>query len=130
MAVEFEIVMPWPNAALSPNGRRHFQYVAKLKKAARLQAFSLAREAGAHRLPFPKDERLMVWIVGYAPDRRRRDADNLLASMKGALDGLADALGIDDRRFVPSIYIADEVRKPACVRVVITEFQPPGDATP
>lgn len=124
MDTRLSIVMPWPNPALSPNSRQHFQYVAKLKKAARLQAFALAREAGAHKLQFPRGERLMVWIVGYAQDRRRRDADNLLSSMKGALDGLADALGIDDRRFVPSIYIADEVRKPACVRVVITEFQP------
>jgi crossover junction endodeoxyribonuclease RusA len=34
--------------------------------------------------------------VFHAPDKRRRDLDNLLASMKPHLDGLALAVGVDD----------------------------------
>jgi len=35
------------------------------------------------------------------PDKRHRDADNCLAACKAALDGLADALFINDKRFWP-----------------------------
>jgi crossover junction endodeoxyribonuclease RusA len=34
------------------------------------------------------------------PDRRRYDRDNLIARVKGAIDGLADGLGCDDNLFV------------------------------
>lgn len=64
--------------------------------------------------------RLHIWIDAYPPDRRRRDADGLLSSLKAALDGVADALEVDDRRFVPHPYIKDEVRKGGEVRIRIT----------
>ena len=35
----------------------------------------------------------------YRPIKRGRDADNFWAGMKSALDGLANALGVDDSRF-------------------------------
>ena len=38
-------------------------------------------------------------MVFYPPCRRTRDKDNLLASMKSGLDGLADALAVNDSRF-------------------------------
>lgn len=33
------------------------------------------------------------------PDNRRRDLDNMLASCKACLDGLSDALGVDDSQW-------------------------------
>jgi crossover junction endodeoxyribonuclease RusA len=42
---------------------------------------------------------LAVHLHFVPPDRRRRDLDNLIASMKAGLDGLADALGVDDSRW-------------------------------
>ena len=33
------------------------------------------------------------------PDRRARDEDNLVATMKAGFDGIADRLGINDRKF-------------------------------
>tara|TARA_R110002110_G_scaffold326768_2_gene538541 strand:+ start:456 stop:890 length:435 start_codon:yes stop_codon:yes gene_type:complete len=35
----------------------------------------------------------------YRPIKRGRDADNFWAGMKSALDGVANALGVDDSRF-------------------------------
>jgi crossover junction endodeoxyribonuclease RusA len=35
------------------------------------------------------------------PDKRHRDADNCLAAAKAGLDGMADALGVNDRHFQP-----------------------------
>lgn len=37
------------------------------------------------------------------PDKRRRDIDNMLASMKASLDGIALAIGCDDVEFCPVI---------------------------
>ena len=37
------------------------------------------------------------------PDKRRRDVDNMLASMKASLDGIALAIGCDDVEFCPVI---------------------------
>jgi crossover junction endodeoxyribonuclease RusA len=34
-------------------------------------------------------------------DKRHRDADNLLAASKAGIDGMAQALGVDDRHFQP-----------------------------
>jgi crossover junction endodeoxyribonuclease RusA len=44
------------------------------------------------------------------PDYRRRDRDNLIASMKAATDGLADALGIDDSKFITSYRMGQPVK--------------------
>ena len=40
-----------------------------------------------------------VQLTFYPPDHRQRDEDNQLAAMKSALDGVADALGINDKKF-------------------------------
>jgi crossover junction endodeoxyribonuclease RusA len=39
----------------------------------------------------------------HPPDRRRWDLDNMLASVKSGLDGLADAIGVDDSFWTLSI---------------------------
>jgi len=54
----------------------------------------------------------------YAPDKRRRDDDNIIASMKAARDGIADAFGIDDHRFAVT-YKFCEPEKPGRVEVLI-----------
>ena len=40
-------------------------------------------------------------LIFEMPDKRYRDADNCLAAAKGALDGLADALFVNDKLFDP-----------------------------
>ena len=114
-----EIVLPWPPRELHPNARVHWSKRSKAAKAQRGLAMLLAAVAGWHRAEWP-DGRLHVWIDAYPQDRRRRDADGLLSSLKSALDGIADAMGVDDRRFVPHPFVKDEVRKPGEVRIRIT----------
>ena len=114
-----EIVLPWPDRALHPNARTHWAKRAKLAKGQRGLAKVRAYVAGWHRVEWPEG-RLHVWIDGYPQDRRRRDADGLLSSLKSALDGIADAMGVDDMRFVPHPFVKDEVRKPGEVRIRIT----------
>lgn len=115
-----ELVLPWPFRALSPNARVHWRVKSAAARAAKHDAYMLAKAADWHRIEWPAEGRLHVWIDGYRPSRRHHDHDNLLASLKAALDGIADAMGIDDRRFVPHPYIKDEVRKGGEVRIRIT----------
>jgi crossover junction endodeoxyribonuclease RusA len=44
------------------------------------------------------------------PDKRRRDRDNLIASMKAATDGIADALGTDDSKFIVTYAMGSPVK--------------------
>lgn len=59
----------------------------------------MAMQAGLTKEMFVQYDRLHVYLVFVPPDKRRRDADNLLASCKAALDGLSDAVGVDDSMF-------------------------------
>ena len=62
-----------------------------------------------------------MWIDFYPPDKRKRDDDGLLSSMKAARDGIADALGIDDSRFVSHPFLHhDCVRKGGMVKITLT----------
>ena len=114
-----ELILPWPPRELHPNARVHWGKRAKFAKIERLGAAYLTMMAGwpAEKLP---EGRLHLWIDFYPPDRRKRDDDGLLASMKAARDGIADALGVDDSRFVSHPWVKDEVRKGGEVRIRLT----------
>jgi len=114
------LVMAWPSRTLHPNARVHWAALAKARKAARHQAHALALAAGWRPGSIPAHGKLHLWMDFYPPDRRRRDDDGLLASMKAARDGIADALGVDDSRFVSHPFLRDEVRKGGEVAIKIT----------
>lgn len=44
----------------------------------------------------PQKGPLSVSLTFHPPDARRRDLDNCLASCKAQIDGIADALGVND----------------------------------
>lgn len=96
------IRLPWPDPALFPNRKsgRHWAATFKQKVSAREGGFWAAKQAagGAKLL---KGRRYPVSIVFEARDKRKRDLDGLLGSLKHSLDGIALALGIDDSQFRP-----------------------------
>lgn len=94
------VVLPWPSPKLSPNARVHWAELAKAKAAYRRACFVLCREAGFEKEVFHAAQDLRLSLSFVPPTRAGRDLDNCLASMKAGIDGLADALGVDDRRFV------------------------------
>lgn len=114
-----ELRLPWPSRDLHPNARVHWAKRAKAARKARADAAITAKAAGWHRRKWP-DGRLHLWIDFYPPDRRRRDDDGLLSSLKPARDGIADAMGIDDVRFVSHPFVKDEVREHGQVVVRVT----------
>ncbi len=116
------IVLPYPDKALSPNSRCHWSQKAKAAKKARSDAFYLARAAGMNKSAFADYEhRLHFWIDIYAKTKNYPDADNMLSSLKSALDGIADALELNDRRFIPHPFIKDETHKGGKVVIRITK---------
>jgi crossover junction endodeoxyribonuclease RusA len=115
------IVLPWPDPRLSPNARQHWAALAKVKKQARADAHILATVAltlKQKRDIAAIDGKIPVVIRFYPPDNRHRDDDNMIASFKAARDGIAEALGVDDRRFQPTYQFMDPA-KPGRIEVYI-----------
>jgi crossover junction endodeoxyribonuclease RusA len=102
-----KVTLPWPPKELSPNSSLHWAKKAKKKKEYRTACWALALEA---KLIAPDGEgKIPIEITFYPPDKRHRDADNMVASIKSGLDGLADALKVNDKRFLPSFHFKEEV---------------------
>ena len=112
-----KVVLPWPSPALNPNTRAHWSKLAKAKKSYRRIAWALACEAGMNGA-FHQDEKLVLEVSFYQPDRHQRDKDNMIASMKAGLDGLADALKVDDSAFRVTFDVSDDIGGMVKVSVV------------
>lgn len=57
----------------------------------------------------PNTHRIALWLDFYPPDRRARDDDNMIASFKAGRDGIALALGINDKRFITHPMVMDQI---------------------
>ena len=114
------ITLPFPPKELNPNKRLHWAVKSAKTKIARQTAYDIAKVYG---LKAPSTEKIAIRWQFYPPDRRRRDDDNLLLCCKGYRDGIADALGINDRRFVSTPEIMDEVVKGGKVVVTLGEIR-------
>ena len=90
------VELPWPARELSPNARVHWTKKYRATKAARHTASGVAVEAKVWRV---KGDEIRLTVTLHPPDKRARDRDNMLASLKPVFDGISDALGIDDRHF-------------------------------
>lgn len=110
------ITLPWPPTQLSPNARTHWRVLAKVKKAYREACYLSAKEQGVKPLAAAK---LHLTLTFHAPTRRAFDLDNALARCKAGLDGLSDAIGVDDEHWSLTIQKADTVG--GFVRVEVTQ---------
>ena len=114
------ITLDWPDKDLSPNTRQHWTKLAQAKADYRGQCWLMTRAKRADWEGKIPDGDLMLRMTFVPPDNRKRDRDNLIARMKAGIDGLAEALGIDDARFTT---ICASMRKPGahpCVLMTIT----------
>lgn len=102
------------------NGR-HWGSTSAARATARHIGRMVALEAKCG-LSYEWPDRIPLRVVFHAPDRVHRDLDNLLACIKPHLDGVAAALGIDDRAFRP--ITVDHLETPingGCVHLTIGE---------
>lgn len=108
-----EITLPWPAPILFPNakakGGNHWSKISKAAKQARQYAWAVALEA--------KAKGRILEIKFCPPDRRNRDDDGMIGSVKHYRDGIADATGIDDRNYRPQYTFLEPV---AGGKIVVT----------
>lgn len=112
------IELGWPAKALSPNARDHFMTVSRFKRAAHDTAFWATRAVmGTAKFPHT-GERVAFVITAYPPDNRERDDDNLIASCKALRDGIAKAIGVDDKYFDQRLQWGEPVKHGKIVVVI------------
>lgn len=102
----FSCTLKWPPSTLSPNKRLHWARVAKEKRLyreeCRLESVKVINgEKGGENVKknVHSSERLHLFLSFIPPDKRQYDRDNLVARMKSGIDGVADALSINDVKF-------------------------------
>lgn len=111
------ISFPWPPAILSPNNRSHWARKLAPKQTYRMNCYMLTKSylaSARHWRPSP-DCPLPVKIIFHPPDRRHRDDDNMISSFKSGRDGMADALGINDRMLRPEYHFRDPIKGGAVI---------------
>jgi len=114
----WKVELPFPAKVLWPNGRGHWSAKSRAFKAhkdwacvALMAARGLSREKPTSRVD---------WSVTIHPKTRNViDRDNAHASLKAYADGIAQALGVDDKLFnTPSLTFGEPV-KGGLVRIEI-----------
>lgn len=115
------IQLPFPAKILWPNGRGHHMAVHREFQKHKTWAYLAVRSVlppGFH----PALEKRVSWSATFYPKTAHAiDDDNARASLKAYQDGIALALGVDDKLFnAPTIHFAEPC-KPGKVVIVIGE---------
>lgn len=113
------ITLPFPHKDLNPNSSTHWSKKVKIKKVAR-QIAGWETKVSGHKIVWDGD--IHLHITFYPPDKRHRDRDNMMASLKSALDGIADGLGVNDSRFRLHHKVG-EVVKGGSVMVEVRQYE-------
>ena len=97
----FVMSIPLPARELSPNNRngRHWAATSNIVANARNEAkVAVLERLGGKPSPFANEGQwhYRIHIFFVLKDNRKRDLDNLKAALKPSIDGMCDALGIDD----------------------------------
>lgn len=119
------IRLPWPDPKLMPNRKNGTKWVStsRIKTEQREAAYLCTLAALKTTSDKEWEGNIPLSIVYMPPDKRHRDLDNLLAASKALIDGMAQAMGIDDKRFRPilvdSVYCGGEGCCVAAVGITI-----------
>ncbi|MFC0204712.1 hypothetical protein [Novosphingobium soli] len=109
------IELPFPPSSLSGHAKGHWRRKAAVTKKWRAWAFAAALAAKVEAIAPEGDIRVVVTF--YPPDRRG-DRTNYPNRMKPIFDGIAQALRVNDRRFVPT-FVFCEPEKPGRVEITL-----------
>lgn len=106
------IELQFPPACLFPNRAKgtHWTVTHKTKVAYRNDSAWLTK--GQLRGWVSTDQPIKLTVTFVMPDKRLRDTDNCLAAAKAGLDGMADAMGVNDSQFQPVIIFREYGKKP------------------
>ena len=104
--MEFKVTLPWYSQELSPNSRKHWAVVSRAKRQHKELANIYTRNAN---VKFSDDKHKVFLNITYCPPSKRRyDLDNCLASSKAYIDGISQAIGIDDSRFAIQMQMSED----------------------
>lgn len=92
------IDLPWPPASLSGHNKGHYHAKSAIVRKHREWARRATMEA---KPAVPADGDISIKITFHPPDRRG-DRVNFPNRAKPLIDGVADALNVNDSRFLPS----------------------------
>lgn len=114
------IELPWPPSSLSGHAKGHWRtsapIVAKHREWAKNATKAWMRTDNLSALDGGFDIRVSATF--YPPDHRS-DRVNYPNRMKPYWDGIAEALGVNDRRFLPSFNFAEPVKGAGKVVVIV-----------
>lgn len=102
-----DIILPWPPASLSGHAKGHWRSKAAVTAKHREWARRAALAERFMGIPIDGDIRV---IVTFYPPNRRGDRVNFANRMKPYFDGIADALNVNDSRFLPTYYFREPVK--------------------
>ena len=108
MTARINVTLPWPPAECSPNSRVHHKKRAKVSEIHKILAFFTVKGKYPNWDDLTKNHEgfnhnLQAMYEFCPPNKIRRDLDNFQARCKPYLDGICDALGIDDSQIKRSI---------------------------
>lgn len=109
------IELPFPPSSLSGHAKGHWRSKAAVTSKHRAWAKSATLAGALSAIPASGDIKL---IVTFYPPNRRGDRVNFPNRMKPYFDGIADALRVNDSRFLP-VFLFGEPVKDGKVVVVI-----------
>lgn len=97
-----QITLPFPAGQLMPNRAKSLdwhtraEYAKTYRMCGRVEMLNALQEN--HWLMDGSE--FSLHLTFNEPNKRIRDLDGMLSAMKAGIDGMADALGINDRQFV------------------------------
>ena len=105
---KMKIVFPWYPAQVKPNWSGH--YMTKAKYKAIYRQVCKEQTLKAMETQENTNDYTEMTFVFSKPNKRNFDLDNCLSSAKSLVDGMADALGINDKCFkVIHISFAEQI---------------------
>ena len=116
------MVLPFPPSSLSGhakgNGRwRKIAETKSLRAKAREEAGKVTWPDFGDGKPYTREGDIHLYVTFYPPTKQG-DRVNFPARAKPLIDGLADALGVNDARFIPHYYFCAP-QKPGRVEIRI-----------
>lgn len=125
----YVLELPWKTPPLTLNQNLHFRAKADLVRKVRSTAQALAAD-----LRIPAMDRPSLHLVWLVTTRHRRDADNVVATLKALADGLVDAgIAVDDtpefmHKAMPLIaYAKGHPKAPGLFLVIWDQYGPTPD---
>lgn len=116
------LTLPWPHPSTFPNAKRRLHWSRYQPHCNRARGEArLVTRGWMNANPALRPDTLApltLRVTFQPPNRIRRDDDGMIGAFKHLRDGIADALGMDDRLFRPEYHFA-EPKKPGAVIVEI-----------